>query len=208
MNQNKGAAHDATCSFSMYPLCDAYAQIVLNALQNAPMQGVSHRTDGLETCIYGATAPVFAAARSVFVHGMAAGVPIIFRGTFSPGKPLPSRLIDDLVSALPANTLERQSEEAILALAGTAVTGKLAIYPARIPEVGADYITQGTQILEATALHIRRMHDAIRFEGPLHTVWSSAEQFFSAAAGQRVIELCILANSRFVANTLPEGKNA
>ena len=208
MDQNKGAAHDATCSFSMYPVCDGYAQIVLNALHNAPVRGVSRRTDGLETCVYGATARVFAAVRSVFAGGVAANVPIIFRGTFSPEEPLPSRLIDDLLPAPPANTLERQSAEDALAPANNAVTGKLAIYPARIPEVGADYITQGTQILEATALHIRRMHDAIRFEGPLHTVWSSAEQYFSAAAGQTVIELCILANSRFVANTLPEGENA
>lgn len=218
MNPNSNAAQaqtdNAACSFSIYPVCDNYAPIILNALQKADRYEVSRRTDGLETCVHGATAQVFAATRAAFVHSAAAGPPTAFRATFTLGvQPyITANPVPDLLATAPDVSVQIRPAQSIEHVLSSRVRGKLAIYSlgmaqaypngsagrsaTKAESAPESYVPWCLKQLEDSPLAICRTHDAIHFEGALHLVWSEAEQCLCAGRAHTVMELCVLANSR------------
>ena len=211
MDQNNNATFDASCSFSLYPVCDNHVSIILNALRQADMSEVTRHTDNLETCLRGQIASVFTATESAFLHSVAAGQPVVFRGTFSMGGSLKNiPFSPPQVDILENNdTATSPIELDTQALSAAPVTGKLAIYPlfGANERSYADYIARCIEKLQITPLEVRQTHHAIRFDGALHSVWQQAEQCLCDASGHTVMELCVLANSRFSAHS-QKGKTA
>lgn len=75
------------CRFSLYPMTDSFAPIILDAVQEVRRPGIVVETDDISTCLVGVEPNVFAALRDCLIKISKKGNHVVLSATFSKGCP-------------------------------------------------------------------------------------------------------------------------
>lgn len=169
-----GTSRIAGCRFSVYPMSDRFADIILNALNKVNTEKVWIQTDDLCTCVRGKIEHVFDVTRAIFAHAAATGVHTVFNGTFSIGCPGDSqgdvRMSEDEVTL-----------NADLGPCGEIVTaGHFSLYPLGIDHY-MDVIYKEIERAKQRGTLTQGVHYSSRLDGTLSKLFETLEEAFSNA---------------------------
>jgi len=189
---NNNADQIAGCSFSVYPMCNQFADLILSALEQTDTSKVWINTDEVSTIVRGRIPHIFDVTQAVFLHTAKTGKHVVFSGTFSVGCPGDSEGHSYMAEDdFPAN---RQISDDIK----LEVVAKFALYPMG----GGDYMDVIYKQIEAMKEHgvsVSLTHYETQLAGPAQNVFRGLEKVFEetdkAGSSHTVMTATISANS-------------
>ena len=182
----------AGCSFSIYPMSDQFADIIITALEQVDTSKVWINTDEVSTIVRGRIPHVFDVTQAVFLQAAKTGEHVVFSGTFSVGCPGDteghSYMAED---DTPANLeISEKTEQDIVA--------KFALYPMG----GGDYMDVIYRQIEAMKEHgveVSPTHYETKLAGSAQNVFEGLEKVFlktdRAGSSHTVMTATVSANS-------------
>jgi len=182
----------AGCSFSLYPMCNNFVDLILSALEDTDTSKVWLNTDEVSTIVRGRIPHVFDVARSAFLRIAESGEHVVFNATFSVGCPGDSEghsyLAEDNIRAN-ADIMEKVSQD---------VAAKFALYPMG----GGDYMDVIYDQIEAMKNHgvdVEITHYETKLSGSAKNVFEGLENVFAetdrAGSSHTVMTVTMGANS-------------
>lgn len=153
------------CRFTLYPMSDAYVNIILGALEKTDTSAVWSETDALSTVYRGGLSYVTDAVKALFVNAYRPGVHMALEGQFSHGCPGDidgDSLLDK--TGTPPNDGEAKKIH-------FPVHAKLSLYPLG-DESYIDEIARVWYLAKERGLNPRTIHYATRIDGDVHEVFS------------------------------------
>lgn len=191
-DNTNNAGEIAGCSFSIYPMCDQFADLILSALDETDTSKVWINTDEVSTIVRGRLPHIFDVVQAVFLRTATTGEHVVFSGTFSVGCPGDteghSYMAED---DIPANVkIADQTEQDVAA--------KFALYPMG----GGDYMDVIYQQIEAMKEHgveVSLTHYETKLAGSAQKVFAGLEKVFTATdeagSAHTVMTATVVANS-------------
>lgn len=188
LNSNKIAG----CSFSIYPMCDQFVDLILSALEATDTSKVWIKTDEVSTIVRGRIPHIFDVVQAVFLQTAESGEHVVCSGTFSIGCPGDSEghsfIAEDEIRMNKTVTDNLNPE----------VSAKFALYPMG----GGDYMDLIYNQIEAMKKHgieISLTHYETKLFGPSRNIFEGLENVFrqtdSAGSSHTVMTFTISANS-------------
>lgn len=188
LNSNKIAG----CSFSIYPMCDQFVDLILSALEATDTSKVWIKTDEVSTIVRGGIPHIFDVVQAVFLQTAESGEHVVCSGTFSIGCPGDSEghsfIAEDEIRMNKTVTDNLNPE----------VSAKFALYPMG----GGDYMDLIYNQIEAMKKHgieISLTHYETKLFGPSRNIFEGLENVFrqtdSAGSSHTVMTFAISANS-------------
>ena len=182
----------AGCSFSVYPMCDQFADLILDALKDVDTSKVWLHTDEVSTIVRGRIPHVFDVSSAVFMQAASSGEHVVFSGTFSLGCPGDTEghiymAEDDIrTNAEALNKIEQD------------VAAKFALYPMG----GGNYMEVIYEQIEAMKEHgveVAPTHYETKLAGPAQNILRGLEKAFretdKAGSDHTVMTVTVSANS-------------
>jgi len=77
----------AGCSFSIYPMSDQFANLILSAIRSTERSKVWMKTDKVSTIVRGRIPHIFDVSQAIFLEVAKTGVHTVYSATFSVGCP-------------------------------------------------------------------------------------------------------------------------
>lgn len=188
----RGASAEITgCRFALYPMSDAYAEIITGALWQTDTRRVWVGTDALGTVYRGKLAHVVDAVEGLFALAWRPGAHMAMEGQFSKG--CPGDVDADAFLAVE----EQPANSAKIGAIHFPVQCKIALYP--LGE-GAymDQIAEVYHMAERAGLHPATTHYATRLEGDVQQVFAYFQQvcgFMQHKASHYVLTFTLSVNS-------------
>ncbi|MGF1669982.1 MAG: YkoF family thiamine/hydroxymethylpyrimidine-binding protein [Balneolaceae bacterium] len=181
----------AGCSISIYPMCDHFVDVILNALEKVNSSKVWMKTDEVSTIIRGRIPHIFDVAGAAFLQAAKTGEHVVLSGTFSVGCPGDTEghvyMAEDDVKLNEKESKTIQQE----------VVTKFALYPMG----GGDYMDLIYKQIEAMKKHVKveLTHYETKLAGPAQHVLKGLENVFTetekAGSEHTVMTVTISANS-------------
>ncbi|EWG12458.1 YkoF family thiamine/hydroxymethylpyrimidine-binding protein [Cytobacillus firmus] len=165
-----GTSEITGCRFSIYPMTDRFADVILSALKEVDTSKVWMETDDVSTCVRGRSIHVFDVVKAIYLEAVKHGDHVVFNGTFSNGCPG-----DSAGDAYLAENEERANEESA---AGNSqeVAVQFALYPMGIPDYMNVIMDQVELAKKGT--FTKGVHYASRLDGDAHAVFKTLEDAF------------------------------
>jgi len=182
----------AGCSFSIYPMCNQFADLILSALKATDTSKVWIKTDEVSTIVRGRLSHVFDVVQAVFLQTAQSGEHVVCSGTFSIGCPGDSEghtyLAEDDI----------RMNKKLTDHVDLDVAAKFALYPMG----GGDYMDLIYKQIEAMKKHgvdVSMTHYETKLFGPSQNIFKGLENVFtqtdSAGSSHTVMTVTISANS-------------
>lgn len=182
----------AGCSFSLYPMCDQYADLILSAIDKTDRSKVWLKTDRVSTIVRGRIPHIFDVTQAAFLEIAKTGVHVVYRATFSIGCPGDteghSYMAEDNI---PMN-------RDIAASVEQDVSAKFALYPMG----GGNYMEPIYEQIEAMKTHgteVSLTHYETMLDGPAQNVFRGLESVLqsmeTAGSTHTVMTVTVSANS-------------
>ena len=182
----------AGCSFSIYPMCDQFVDLILSALEATETSKVWIKTDEVSTIVRGRIPHIFDVVQAVFLQTAESGEHVVCSGTFSIGCPGDSEghsfLAEDNICMNKPVTDNLNPD----------VSAKFALYPMG----GGDYMNLIYNQIEAMKKHgveVSLTHYETKLFGPSRNIFEGLENVFrktdSAGSSHTVMTITISANS-------------
>lgn len=182
----------AGCSFSVYPMCDQFADLILDALEQVDTSKVWLNTDEVSTIVRGRIPHIFDVASAIFLQASKSGEHVVFSGTFSVGCPGDteghSYLAEDDIRQNAETSDEIEQD----------VVAKFALYPMG----GGDYMEVIYRQIEAMKEHgveVSPTHYETKLAGTAQNVFKGLEKVFletdRAGSSHTVMTVTVSANS-------------
>lgn len=190
-NQVCGNNSITGASFSLYPMCDEFVEVILGSLEATDTSKVWVNTDDVTTTIRGKAVHVFDASRAIFMHAAKTGEHVAFNATYSVGCPGDSD--GDKYMAKDDHPTNLEKVENIK----QPVAAKFSLYPLG----GGDYMDVIYKQIDAMKdyVTVQRAHYSTRLEGEAIHIFEGLEKVFNATveSGSRhtVMTVSISANS-------------
>lgn len=182
----------AGCSFSIYPMADNYADLILSALKDTDRSKVWTKTDKVSTIARGRIPHIFDVSQAAFLQIAKTGEHVVYSATFSVGCPG-----DTAGHAYMAEDTTPMNAESIKEIEQD-VTAKFALYPMG----GGNYMDLIYEQIEAMKAHgvdVTPTHYETILEGSSQLVFGGLQKVFEAteAAGSEhtIMTVTISANS-------------
>ncbi len=191
-DKNKNINEIAGCSFSIYPMCDQFVDLILSALETTDTSKVWMNTDEVSTIVRGRIPHIFDVTTTAFLKTAKSGEHVVFSGTFSIGCPSDTEghtymAEDDIrMNAEMLDDIEQ------------GVVAKFALYPMG----GGDYVDVIYNQIDAMRDHgldVLLTHYETKLEGSAQDVFKGLEKVFAktdeAGSSHTVMTATIVANS-------------
>jgi energy-coupling factor transport system substrate-specific component len=188
----------AGCSFSIYPMCDQFADLILSALEATDTSKVWIKTDEVSTIARGRISHVFDVVQAVFLQTAKSGEHVVCSGMFSIGCPGDSEGHSFLAEDdFRMNKTLRENEN-------LNVAAKFALYPMG----GGDYMDLIYNQIEAMKKHgveVSLTHYETKLFGLSRNIFEGLENVFRqtdfAGSSHTVMTITISANSPSLRNS-------
>ncbi len=182
----------AGCSFSIYPMSDNFADLILSAIKATDRSKVWMKTDKVSTIARGRISHIFDVSQAIFLEVAKSGVHTVYSATFSVG--CPGDTAGHTFMAEDDNTLNEDRSSEI----EQDVTAKFALYPLG-GESYMDLIYEQIEAMKTYGLQVTPTHYETILEGPAQRVFKGLQKVFEAteAAGSlhTIMTVSISANS-------------
>ncbi|WP_068672635.1 YkoF family thiamine/hydroxymethylpyrimidine-binding protein [Oceanobacillus sp. Castelsardo] len=171
MNNYCGTSRIAGCQFSLHPMSDRFADIILSTLNEVDTSKVWKETDDVSTCIRGKMVHVFDVAKAVFLHAAKTGEHVAMNGTFSIGCPGDSDA--DVYMDETDTPLNEEKVKSISQVAGC----KFALYPLGREDY-MDKIYEQIDLSKHRNVKVTSTHYATRLDGEVHDLFQALHESF------------------------------
>ena len=166
-----GTSEITGCRFSIYPMTDRFAEVILSALKEVGTSKVWMETDDVSTCVRGRSIHVFDVVKAIYLETVKHGDHVVFNGTFSNGCPG-----DTAGDAYLAENEERANEESAAGISQE-VAVQFALYPMGIPDY-MNVIMDQVELAANRGTFTKGVHYASRLDGDAHAVFKTLEDAF------------------------------
>lgn len=182
----------AGVSFSLYPMCDDFAERILTALDKVDSSKVWMKTDRVSTIVRGRIFHIFDVTQAAFLEIAKTGVHVVYSGTFSVGCPGDTQghaYMD--VDDEPMNrvNIEKINQD---------LSAKFALYPMG----GGNYmdlIYEQIELMKTRGVEVEMTHYETMLDGPAQNIFNGLQQTLQAMedAGSQhtVMTVTLSANS-------------
>lgn len=168
-----GTSEITGCRFSIYPMTDRFADIILSALKEVDTSKVWMETDDVSTCVRGLSVHVFDVVKAIYLEAAKHGDHVVFNGTFSNGCP------GDTAGDAYLSENDEKMNEARSAEIRQEVAVQFALYPMGIPGY-MDVIMNQVELAKSQGTFTKGVHYASRLDGDAHAVFNTLEEAFEA----------------------------
>lgn len=187
-----GTSQITGARFSVYPMSDRFAEIIMTALQEVDTSKVWLRTDDISTCARGQSAHVFDVVKAIFLRCSMTGQHVVLNATFSNGCPGDSA--GDTFLAADSTLMNEELSQSIR----QEVSVQFALYPLGIPGY-MDVIMDQVKLADQLGVFTGGVHYASRLDGEGNKVFKTLELAFSGAlnseSSHNVMTVTMSANS-------------
>jgi energy-coupling factor transport system substrate-specific component len=169
-----GTSEITGARFSIYPMSDRFANIILSALNKVDTSKVWMETDDVTTCVRGRSEHVFDVVKAIFLEASRNGDHIVLNATFSNGCPG-----DSAGDVYLSETPERLNEEKYQKV-NQEVAVHFALYPMGIPTY-MNVIMDQVALAQDQGTFTKGIHYASRLDGNANAVFKTLEDSFIGA---------------------------
>ncbi|MFU8812600.1 MAG: YkoF family thiamine/hydroxymethylpyrimidine-binding protein [Balneolaceae bacterium] len=182
----------AGCSFSVYPMADRFAPLILDALDKVNRSKVWMQTDSVSTIVRGRIPHIFDVTSAIFLDIASTGAHTVYSATFSIGCP------GDTEGHAYMAEDEHVMNEAFAAERDQQVTAKFALYPMG----GGNYmdtIYEQIEAMKTEGVEVELTHYETILRGKASDLFRGLQRVFAATdkAGSThtVMTVTVSANS-------------
>ncbi|MEX0648772.1 MAG: YkoF family thiamine/hydroxymethylpyrimidine-binding protein [Balneolaceae bacterium] len=182
----------AGCSFSLYPMSDNFADLILSAIKKIDSSKVWMKTDRVSTIVRGRIPHIFDVTQASFLEIAKTGVHVVYSSTFSVG--CPGDTEGHTYMAEDDNPMNFEKVKDI----NQEVSAKFALYPMG----GGNYMDPIYEQIEAMKTHgvdVNLTHYETMLDGPAQNVFRGLQSVLqameNAGSAHTVMTVTISANS-------------
>ncbi|GAB2533792.1 Ykof family thiamine-binding protein [Gracilibacillus alcaliphilus] len=186
-----GTSRIAGCQFTLFPMSDAFVEIILSTLEEVDTSKVWKQTDDVTTCIRGKQVHIFDVTKAIFLHAAKTGEHVAMSGTFSIG--CPGDTAGDVYMDESNQLMNEPSSSNIQQQAGC----KFSLYPLGREDY-MDKIYQQIDWSKTTEVTVSHAHYATRLDGDVHDIFRVLQHSFEqvqAVVSHVTMSFTISANS-------------
>jgi energy-coupling factor transport system substrate-specific component len=187
-----GTSEITGARFSIYPMSDRFADIILSALKEVDISKVWIETDDVSTCVRGRSEHVFDVVKAIYLNAAKTGCHVVLSATFSNG--CPGDCAGDTFMAEDQIRMNEMMSKEI----NQEVAVQFALYPLGIPTY-MDVIMDQVKAAEKQGVFSGGIHYASRLDGEANKVFSALESAFEGARNSEsshiVMTITMSANS-------------
>lgn len=184
----------AGCSFSLYPMSDQYADLIISALKKADTSKVWMKTDRVSTIVRGRIPHIFDVIRAAFLEIAKTGVHVVCSATFSVGCP------GDTEGHAYMDVDEAVMNRVLIDSVRQNLSAKFALYPMG----GGNYMDPIYEQIEAMKNHdveVELTHYETMLDGPAQNIFKGLQSVLQAmedaGSPHTVMTVTLSANSPF-----------
>ncbi|WP_100009991.1 YkoF family thiamine/hydroxymethylpyrimidine-binding protein [Lentibacillus sediminis] len=166
-----GTSRIAGCQFTLFPMSDKFADIILGALDEVDTSKVWKDTDDVSTCVRGKMVHVFDVTQALFLHAAKTGEHVAMSGTFSigcPGDTEADSYMDETDTPLNEEKSSQISREAGC---------KFSLYPMGRTDY-MDAIYEQIDLSKHRNIKVSSAHYATRLDGDVKDIFQALHQSF------------------------------
>lgn len=163
----------AGCSFSLYPMSDQYADLILSAIETVNSSKVWMKTDRVSTIVRGRIPHIFDVTQAAFLEIAKTGVHVVFSATFSVG--CPGDTEGHAYMEEEENPMNRELVDSIQ----QDLSAKFALYPMG----GGNYMDPIYEQIEAMKMHgveVNLTHYETMLDGPAQNIFNGLQSVLQA----------------------------
>lgn len=182
----------AGVSFSLYPMSDDFADLILDAIKKVDSSSVWMKTDRVSTIVRGRIPHIFDVTQASFLEIANTGVHVVYSGTFSVGCP------GDTEGHAYMDVDEDPKNRELIESVAQNVSAKFALYPMG----GGNYmdpIYEQIEAMKARGVDVELTHYETMLDGPAQNVFNGLQQTLQgmedAGSPHTVMTVTISANS-------------
>lgn len=191
-NNKEKESKIAGCSFSLYPMSDDFAKLILDALNNVDSSKVWMKTDRVSTIVRGRISHIFDVIQAIFLETSKSGIHVACNATFSIG--CPGDTEGHTYMAEDNRTLNRSLIENI----DQNISAKFALYPMG----GGNYmdlIYKQIEAMKTYGVDVNLTHYETMLDGTSQDIFSGLENVFraveDAGSSHTIMTVTLSANS-------------
>lgn len=192
MNQVCGTSKIAGCSFSIHPMSDEFAGIILESLKEVDTSKVWLDTDDVSTTVRGRMEHIFDVTKAILLHVSKEGVHAAFHATYSIGCPG-----DSAGDTYMAESLQRRNEDTSRSITQP-LAAKFSLYPMG-GDSYMDTIYKQIEAMKSKGIQVTPAHYSTRLDGDTHTVFEGLENVFreteASGSSHTVMTVSVSVNS-------------
>jgi len=182
----------AGVSFSLYPMCDNFVDLILSAIKKVDSSKVWMKTDRVSTIVRGRIPHIFDVTQAAFLEIAKTGEHVVYSATFSVG--CPGDTEGHAYMDADEKTLNRELIEAV----DQKLSAKFALYPMG----GGNYMDPIYEQIEAMKDHgvdVELTHYETMLEGAAHNIFNGLQSVLQAmedaGSSHTVMAVTLSANS-------------
>ncbi len=190
--ENKDHPRIAGCSFSVYPMSDRYADLILSAIRDVDSSKVWMKTDRVSTIVRGRIPHIVDVTQAAFLEIARTGEHVVYSATFSVG--CPGDTEGHAYMAEDDQPMNRSRIEAI----DQDASAKFALYPMG----GGNYMDPIYEQIEAMKTHgveVNLTHYETMLDGPAQNIFNGLQSVLQAmedaGSPHTVMTVTVSANS-------------
>lgn len=162
----------AGAQFTLFPMCDRFAEIILGALDEVDTANVEMKTDNVNTEIRGTIEDVFDVMQAIFLHSAKTGEHVALSGTASIG--CPGGKLDTVQMKNDSVALNREKSAEIKQKAGA----KFSLYPLGDTDYMKKIETQ-FDLSSNSGVEVTPAQGATRLDGESKEIFRTLEKSFT-----------------------------
>lgn len=166
-----GTSQVAGCQFSLHPMSDQFADIILSALEEVDTSKVWKETDNVSTVIRGKMVHIFDVTKAIFLHAAKTGEHVAMNGTFAIGCPGDSGA--NVFMDETEHPLNEEKSKEMKQAAGC----KFALYPMGREDY-MDIIYEQIDLSKNRNVKVTPTHFATRLDGDVHDIFHCLHESF------------------------------
>jgi len=190
--ENKELPRIAGVSFSLYPMCDTFADLILSAIKKVDSSKVWMKTDRVSTIVRGRIPHIFDVTQAAFLEIARTGEHVVYSATFSVGCP------GDTEGHAYMDADEKPMNRELIESVDQDLSAKFALYPMG----GGNYMDPIYEQIEAMKGHgvsVELTHYETMLDGPAQNIFNGLQSVLQAmedaGSPHTVMTVTISANS-------------
>jgi len=163
----------AGCSFSLYPMSDQYADLIVSALKKVDTDKVWIKTDRVSTIVRGRISHIFDVTQAAFLDIAKTGAHVVYSATFSVG--CPGDTEGHAYMDVDDNVMNRKLIDPV----NQDISAKFALYPMG----GGNYMDLIYERIEAMKSHkvdVELTHYETMLDGPAQNIFNGLQEVLQA----------------------------
>ena len=172
-NENQEQPRIAGVSFSLYPMCDNFVDLILSAIKKVDSAKVWMKTDRVSTIVRGRVPHIFDVTQAAFLEIAKTGVHVVYSATFSIGCP------GDTEGHAYMDVDDEPQNRDLIESTDQDLSAKFALYPMG----GGNYMDLIYEQIEAMKDHgvdVELTHYETMLDGPAQNIFNGLQGVLQA----------------------------